>query len=266
MRAPGGPPRRPRWTILLACAGLFPGCSTPEEAMSPAEWIDANQTVFSKVRSYEESERKEGISRLKALGREEGTAVMYLFLSDPKLQDYRLEVVLARLLAEWKDSRAIPFLLQNLSVPDDGAVRIAAEGLLVFGDHPHVMDALVEMVAGVTVGERQTAADLLAKIGTDRAVAVLGGRLKAELDPEVRARMVIGVIQSRDSRRAEYLIDALTDQEEAIRDVAWGALRRLPGLPSVEYRPGDPPDRRAKAIGELRIWLAGSGRPPSPRR
>ena len=252
--------------LLVLCVALFAGaCSSTDEPPSAADWVESNTTVFNKVRSYDEKERQEGISRLRSLGRDEGMRIVYWVLSDPKLDDYRLEVVLARLLAEWRDPRAIPYLLQSMQLPDDGAVRIASEGVLVFGDDPRVVEALMEMLEHEALRDRVTAASVLAKIGSEQAVGTLGSRLRAELDPEVRAQMVIGIIQSKHPRRKAFLVDALVDQDEAIRGLAWNALRRYPDVPPVEYSPSGTDVERSKAVAALRVWLARSDARPKAR-
>lgn len=255
------------WLALPLVAGALlgggGGCSTPEEALSPAEWIEENSTVFDDLASYDDRERQDGIRRIKALGEEQGKAILFWLLSDPKLDDYRLEVVLARLLAEWKDYRAVPFLLESLRIHDDGARRIAEEGLLAFPDNPHVQEGLVRLLESDARGERLAAARILSKLGTQPAVEAMGRRIKLELDPEVRALLVIGVIGSKHPRRLEFLVDAMTDADPAIRELAWSAVRSHGGTPPVDFDPRGPDVDRAKAVGTLRVWL--SRTPPRAR-
>jgi len=248
-RLPGG------LCVVATVITLFSSCSTPEQEMSPSEWIRANSTVLDQLRSYDAVERRQGVSRIKRLGKEQGAALTYFILSDPKLEDYRLEVVLARLLADWKDPRAIPFLLRGLQVPDEGAVRIASEGLLAFGNNPNVVDTLSEMLKAETPRDREIAANILAKIGSSETVDLLGSRIKTELDPEVRAQIVMAVIQGKHHRRKEFLVDALTDADPAIRELAWSALKKYSDLPDVNYSPRSSDVERARAVGVLRIWV-----------
>lgn len=253
------PVRRSTAAALVAGGLLLPaclaGCSTPETELSPSEWIEQNPTVFGKLKSYDEEERRDAVARLKALGRDQGTAVIYWVLSDRTLDDYRLEVILARILADWKDPRAVPYLLENLESPDDGAVRIASEGLLIFGDSPEVMETLEELLESEADQPRSAAVDLLAGIGTRRTIEMLGERINRELNPEIRARMVIAVISSRNPRRLEFLIDALNDNDPAIRELAWVEVQKYRQVPDVEYSPRAPDKERAQAVGALRVWL-----------
>jgi hypothetical protein len=244
------------WIVPLVPAALAGACaSAPDEKPSPAEWVAQNSTVLEQLRSYNEIERRQGISRLKSLGPEEGPAMVFFILSDPKLEDPRVEVILARLLADWKDPRAIPFLLQCLRLPDDSSVRIASEGLLAFGSRRDIAGTLTDMLAGESTRERLTAARTLAAIGTREAIDLLGSRIKLDLDPEVRAQLVIAVISSRNPRRKEFLIDALTDADPAIRALAWQAVKRYPDLPDVGYSATADEAERAKSVGALRVWL-----------
>ena len=82
---------------FLGLGFLFLGCATPDEKLTPAQYIEKNSSVLEQLRSYKESERQEGIERFQRLGREQGGAIILYVLSDPKLNDYRLEVVLARI-------------------------------------------------------------------------------------------------------------------------------------------------------------------------
>jgi hypothetical protein len=245
-----------RGLVALALLIIPWGCSTPEEEMTPSEWISENSTVLDQIRSFDDLERRKGVSRIKQLGKERGLGLCLFVLGDLKLDDYRMEVVLARLVADWRDPRAIPYLLENLQVPDDGAVRIAAEGLEIFGSNPRVIDALAEMLEkSASTRDRLTAASVLTRIGNAETTQLLGERIKDELDQEVRAQLVIGVIGGQHSRRREFLIDALVDRDPAIRRTAWGALKRYRDLPQVEYEPDADDATRARGVGALRVWV-----------
>jgi HEAT repeat protein len=173
---------------------------------------------------------------------------------DSHLDDYRVEVVLARILADWKDARAIGYLLQSLRFPDDGAVSIAAEGLLVFSDNEHVIDALREMLGDPEPRNRLTAAKILSRARTLKAVEVLAARFKEESDKETRALLLLGIMESRYPHRRQFLIDALVDGDLAIRQLAWQGLQDYPNLPKVAYDPDGPLEERARDVAELRLW------------
>jgi len=249
-------------TVAVALCALAwgltsPGCSTPPKEMSPAEFVDSNSTLIEDLKSYDAKERNRGVATVKKLGKEQGTNLILYILTDPRLDDYRLEVVLARLLADWKDARAVPYLLKTLNIPDDGAVRIASEGLIVFGDDPNVTEALTEKLASPVVRDRRIAAEILCEIRTQQSFELLGASLKGEKDPEVRAQMLVGIIQGRHAKRKEYLVDALSDPDQAMRELAWNALRRYQDLPRVGYNPRGPAAERNKAIEALHAWLKG---------
>ena len=256
-------PRRGLEARLLFLALGFPlvlgfgGCSNPEAVKSPAELLEENSTVVEELKSYDSRERTRGISRFKKLPKDQGTALILYILSDPKLDDYRLEIILARILADWKDARAIPFLLSGLESPDDGAARIAFEGLVVFGDQPRILAALEELLKSPVQQNRLRAAEALSKIGGEEAVGFLGTAYKGEIDATVRAQMLLGVIKSRHPQRKQFLVDALTDTDQALRQTAWDELKRYRDLPKVEYSPDGSLEDRARAVGELRIWVKG---------
>lgn len=243
------------WIWVALC--LLGGCgSSDKREFGPAEWVNENLGVFRQLRSLDEKERKAGIERFKRLGPEQGSAVALYVLMDPKVEDERLELQLACILAEWQDRRAIPFLLPFLELPDEGAARLAADALLQsFPDSQKLMEHLADMLGRESTRDRLTAATMLAKLASQQAAALLASRLKAELDPEVRAQIVIGIERSRHPKRLEYLIDALLDSDLAIREFAWNAVKKARGLPRVEYSPDGSDVERALAVGELRLWL-----------
>jgi HEAT repeat protein len=230
-------------------------CSTPEEKKTPAQFINDNSSLLRQLASFVDSEQKEGIARIQRLGREQGSAVILYILGDKALDDYRIEVVLARILADWKDPRAIGYLLESLSVPDKGARSRASEGLLAFGDHPQVIDAMGEMLGRPVVADRLVAAETLKKVPSPRVVEMFLDRWKGETDAEVRAILLVKILSSRHPRRKGFLIDALTDPEMAIRAEAWKAIRKYPDLPGVDFSPDGALEERARAVAELRIWV-----------
>jgi HEAT repeat protein len=176
---------------------------------------------------------------------------------DPKFEDYRVEVVLARILADWGDTRAIAHLLHFVKHLDQGAVDIASEGLLAFPEEAVVFEGLSDMVKGPVVRERRTATRVLSKIGGPKAVELFGGRYKDERDPEVRGLFLLAIRENRHPRRKEFLIDALTDDDPALREQAWWALKRYRELPGVNYQPGGKVEERAEAVALLRLWAKG---------
>lgn len=230
------------------------GCSTPEEKLTPAQFVRQNSNLLEQLASFRDSEQREGIARIQRLGREQGTAVALYILGDPALDDYRVEVVLARVLAEWKDPRAAGYLLRTLTVPDEGAARRASEGLIAFGESPQVLDALGELLTRPASRERKIAAETLSRIPSARVQELFLERWKGEADPEVRGLFLVALINGRHPRRKGFLVDALTDADSAIRAEAWNALKRYAGLPPVSFSPDGPLEDRARDVAALRMW------------
>ena len=80
-----------------------------------------------------------------------------------------------------------------------------------------------------------------------------------ESEKMVRGVLVRTVLQGRHPRRDEFLVEALMDSDLAIREMAWGALRKRPQLPEVRYDPAAAEASRARAVASLRRWLGGNG-------
>ena len=246
---------------LLLCGStllaVLAGCAATEERDSLAERLRRDGTLLTQLASYDAEERNRGVERVKGLGKEQGTALALYLLQEPTLDDYRRDVVLARILADWRDPRAVRYLLATLKQPDQGAVGIAGEGLLVFADRPEVLDALSEQLREGAVSERRTAADILSRMGTPRAIEIFAGRFKEEGSEEVRAPMLLGVLESRSPLRKRFLIDGLTDSDLAIRELAWEAVRQYPDVPVATFDPAGPLEERSKDIAVLRLWERG---------
>ncbi len=245
----------------LAAGGLLvaAACSAPEKRQSPGEWIRENTIILEQLRSYDDKERREGVNRFLRLGREQGIEVVAFLLDDPSLKDdYRIEVVLARILADWKDPRAIPFLLSFLKHPDRGAVGIAREGLLIFGEDPAVFAGFGEMLRDGDPKSREVAAGFLSELKSGRAAELLAEHRRSEGEREIRALCVFALLETRHERRAQLLVEALDDADADIRQTAWQAVSRL--KPPVRFNPRGDPAERERAVGELKRWSAGRAR------
>ena len=249
-----------RGVLAAALVLLLPACASQDEARSLAEDLKEDSRLLFQLASYEASERNEGVRRVKSLGQEQGTWLCLYILQEPTIDDYRVEVVLARLLADWKDPRAIGYLLQSLKLPDDGAVRIAAEGLLVFKDNAHVAEALREMLSSSQARERLTAAEILSRFHTAPALEILAGHFRKESEREIRAQILVELLDSKAPQRKAALIDALVDPDAAIREAAWTGLKDYPDLPRVAYDPEGPLEERARCVADLRLWQQGKRR------
>ncbi len=239
--------------LLFPAALLAAGCAEiPEEEMTPVEWIDENTNIFEQLRSFDRDEQQEGINRFLRLGREQGTEVVNYILSDPKLKDYRTEVVLARILAEWKDLRAVQFLLMHLKEARGTMRETAKEGLMVFGEHPQILEAMEELINEPEEDLRRIAAEILTKMQGPQALNLLGKRFQVEEDLEIRGFCLVGILSIHEPGRTEYLINALNDPDLDIRQLAWEALSRK--KPPVSFNPRGDPLERLQAIKDLRAW------------
>jgi len=244
--------------LVLPAAILIAGCggSSKKEEQTVAEWLRENTVLLDDLASFENEKRHAAIARFLHLGKERGTEVVNYLLNDPKLDDYRIEVVLARILAEWKDSRAIPKLLLNMKVQDRGAMEMAKEGLIAFGDNPQILEAMREGIADPDAGARRAAAEVLSEMSGPEAKKILADRFKVEEDLEIRGICLLGILamSPREPLREEFLVIALGDPDLGIRQQAWEGLLRLRPPPPVRFEPGGDPVERLQAIAALKRW------------
>ena len=249
--------------FVTALVTAWCGCSSASESgpKTVKQLLEENSTVLTDLASYESRVRNDAVARIKQLGREQGTALTLHLLLNPQLEEYRIEIVLARILASWHDRRAIPYLLQFLNHPDSGAVKNALEGLLEFGAEPEIVEALEEMLARDVVRERRTAAETLAKMDDDEVMEICVRRFRLEEDHRVRATLLVAITNSRIPERKRLLIDALDDPYEDIRWLAWGGLQDYEDLPAIDYSPKASPTtdkaNREKNRRVLALWEDG---------
>jgi hypothetical protein len=244
----------------LVLALVVTGCaSVPEEQVSPTEWLEQNSSILGDLESFEKERQQDAVARLRALGETRGRAVAVTVLREGRL-DYRAEIVLARLLADWRDPEAVPHLLRYLRHEDRGAVELAREGLRVFADDPYVRKSLFEIVEGADPEARLAAAESLFAIDDHEVFEFCAKTYHRERDRFVRGALVMKFVSGRHPRRTEFLIEALSDPDGAIREAAWNALRKEPSLPRVEYSPAGEPAARARAVAALRRWAADRAR------
>lgn len=247
----------------LLGAVIAAGCGGPPPRQTPAEWMAENTTILTQLVSYDKKEQHEGINRILSLGKERGIAVVNYLLEDEGLQrmkDYRLEVVLARILADWKDTRAIPTLLRNLEGTDSGALAIVREGLITFGDNPLILDSMREHLQDADTELRRTCVEVLSEMKGPEAVKLLSEHRRIEEDATIRGLCVLGILQSRDPRRTSFLVDCLEDADPAIRREAWlGVVRKSP---PVVFDPRGDLVSRARSIAALKTWVK-AGAPPA---
>jgi HEAT repeat protein len=253
---------RARHAILpLLALSAAVGCKGEEKRQTPAEWMEENTIILRQLRSYDREERYEGISRFLRMGKERGIDVVNYILDDPNLDD-RAEVVLARILAEWKDDRAIPRLLPHVRSEDRGAAEIAKEGLIIFDDSPRILEAMKELARDPSVETRLSAAEVVSEMKSPSAKAALVEMFKGEENADVRGVCFLGVLTGspRDPRRTSFLIDVLDDKDPELRRRAWDALAFL--NPPIPFDPDGGPAVRKGAIDALRRWAESRGKPP----
>jgi hypothetical protein len=58
----------------------------------------------------------------------------------------------------------------------------------------------------------------------------------------------------RPDYKDQWLVDALDSESEEIRNLAWQAVHRMPGI-DIDYNPNYPRGRRAQAQQDLAVWL-----------
>ena len=236
------------------------GCqSTPPEQMSLTERVQAYSTVLKKLGSSVEEDRTEAIQRFLSAGKQRGGEVVVYFLEDKAtITNERVRVNLAGILAQWKDTRGVPFLLEHFHTKDKWVRSIVAQSLVVYGNNIQVVDYVGEqLVSSSSVSTRRLAASVLSRVGSEKAAWYLSRRLK-DSDQEVRAECIEGIINSPQSRlRLGYLFDALTDPDSGLRQIAWWAIqktyqgRKIP----VQFNPTDPDEgKRAVDVAQLRRW------------
>jgi HEAT repeat protein len=244
--------------VIISLIAALAACAAEEKKQTPAEWLQDNTIILRQLQSYDQKELHEGISRFLRLGKERGTEVVHYILNDPKLDDYRIEVVLARILAEWKDSRAIKPLLLSLKEQDSGAVLIAKEGLMAFGDSSEIRDAVKEYLNEPEPKIRRVAAEILSEMKGPEAAPLLAERYRTEDDVEVRGFCLMGILTSRYAKRTAFLVEALDDKDSGIRQQAWEAVVILG--PPVGFEPNADTAQRVRAVDALRRWAESKAR------
>lgn len=246
---------RTLWPALLAIA-VQAGCSsTPEEKLTPTDWLRENSSVLRDLESFEKGRQQRAVVRLKSLGADRGSAVVVAVLADSQV-DYRGEVLLARLLADWRDKRGTSYLLKYLKHQDQGAVEIASQGLLAFDGDPSVIRALLEMLQSPSVQQRLAAVGVLSEMGSEELMGRFPELYRKEGEKLVRGALVRTVLQGKHPRRDEFLVETLLDADLAIREMSWGALKKRARLREVKYEPSGGEADRAKAVSNLKRWIA----------
>ena len=237
-------------------AGGLAACSSGPEELTAAEFIAQNSSLPRQLASYDAGERYEAVARLKR-EKAQGMKLARILLSDRKFENYRAEVVLARFLADSGDTFAIPYLIDFLEHPDEGAVNMAAEGLLAFPNEPHVFDEFSRRVASPRLRDRLVAARMLSQLRAAKAVELCAERYGVESDKEVRGLFLITVSQSRHPQRRGFLVEMLDDEDEALRQQAWWVLSRYTDFPArVRYDVTASQAERAATIDYLHRWAA----------
>ena len=155
-------------------------------------------------------------------------------------------------------ARGSRYLLKYLQHQDQGAVVIASQGLLAFKGDRGVTRALFEMLEGPSLNPRIAAAGVLSEMDSEDLMERFSELYRKESEKVVRGILVRTVLQGKHPRRDEFLLEALLDADLAIREMAWGAVKKRARLPEVKYEPSGDEAARAKAVHSLRRWLAGN--------
>lgn len=248
------------WLLAVAALGLVACGGTEEREPTLTDFLEENSTLIEDLGSYDNEARREAVNRIKQLPRQQGINVCLALLREGEINNPRAEVVLARCLADWRDRRAIDYLLSYLALQDQGDVRLAKEGLRVFRTDPRVVAVLSEKVKSPVLQERRTATEILSESTSKQVVELFAEQYKNEQDPEIRALFLFSIGGSNHPRKVEFLSEALTDADEGLRVLAWKFLQDCEGLPpNYNFDPGGSPAERADAVAQLRMWLKSGG-------
>lgn len=253
----------------LAVVGMLSGCSTPQEKKSLQELIDQQTPILKELASYQSERQRRAVNRFLKLGHKQGSEVAVWFLNDPAVTDNeRVTVLLAWMLASWKDRRGTPFLLDSLESNDSGVLRLAEEALINYGPDDPLASRLGDVLEGSKNSDaRLAAASVLSRMKTSRSVDLLGSHLKGKEEPikEVRVNCLFGIEKSAPSRaRLGYLVDSLTDPDIEIRELAWQVLQREDRFwnavkpdqePATLYHPASEPKDMAGSIASIKRWV-----------
>ncbi len=234
---------------LCGCAGAA------KEQVSATEWLQENSSVLRDLESFEKPRQQSAVARLRGLGRARGRSVAIAVLRDARV-DYRAEVLLGRLLADWRDPESVPVLLKFLRHEDRGAVDIAIEGLASFGHDDYVQRSLTEMARSPDASARMAAAEVMLGNGAQEFFELCARLYSGEEDRRVRGVYVAKFLGSRHPLRDGFLVEALSDKDSAIRESAWSALRGERVASGVDYNPAADPAARARAVARLKQALA----------
>ena len=164
--------------------------------------------------------------------------------------------VIARLLGQLGDPRAVEPLIGALTGPDDEVQEAVAAALGRLGD-PRAVEPLIGALTGPDDEVQEAVAAALGRLGDPRAVEPLIGALTGP-DDEVQEAVLTALEQLGDPRAVEPLIGALTGPDGRVQEAVAAALGQLGDPRAVEPLIGalTGPDGRvqeavAAALGQL---------------
>lgn len=249
----------PGMTALLLVA-FAAGCSGPPERQDPVEFVKDNSSLFRRLGSPDEDIRQDAARSFMSLGPDRGTDTAAWFLENDRTADTSplLRVMLARILAEWRDPRGIPYLLEALIRRQHQFYGDIESALKNYGENSELVGYLEEQIESPDAAVRRLCASVLAEVQSPAALRILAKRLRSDLDDEVRGLSLVGIMNADPSRERNLsLIDGMTDPDAEIRSLAWVALRRE--TPPVEFDPRGNDLTRAESIAALRSWAERRG-------
>ncbi len=246
-----------RMTALILVA-VVAGCSGSQEQQDPVEFIKDNSSLFRRLGSPDDELRQNAARSFMSLGLDRGTDTAAWFLENDRAADTSrlLRIMLARILAEWRDPRGIPYLLEALIRREHQFFQDIEAALKNYGENPKLVAYLEEQIASADADVRRLCASVLSELQGPTALRVLAKRLRVDSDDDVRGLALVGIMNANRSRERDiFLIDGMTDPDVEIRSLAWIALKRE--TPPLEFDPRGSDLVRAESIATLRSWAEG---------
>ena len=221
--------------ILLDVAGLLKGASR-ERVAAACEALGLAAEAIDGLRARRWWQRAEAAEKLGVMGTKQAIDPLVSALEDPS-DEVRIRA--ARALGRIRGRTSIRPLVQALSDPSRWSAIRLAEILIGAGDE--AVDELLSAFDGLPAPARVSALDVLGRIRTPRAVALLKRSIR-DPNADVRARAAHAMGLLADPGFAGALTEALADEAWAVRAMAAKALGRLgseTAIPKLAERMSD---------------------------
>ena len=258
---------RPRCTplatflTLLALLASLSSCKSAEQR-SLEENLEAirDVTFIPKLGSYDEEEQRDAIQKV-MMGLDRAPDIVSNILAaslKDESYDERTHLVIARLLADKKDVRAVPTLVKHVGSPHEQAQSIVRDALLEYGSS--IVDHVAEVLETGDATSRLAAAEILFELRLAEGYDALYDRESREPVPEVRFLILCGTAEDPRPLAVGRLYRFLMDGDELVRSAAWSAIQEREPTPEVlGYDPDGKPDERRKQVARLQQWRENRG-------